>query len=156
MEEGLKLDPGSLSPLTLAFVGDGVFDLIIRTKVVMAGANRPVKRIHRDKADRVNAHAQAEMAKVIAPLLTEEEAAILKRGRNTHTATVAKHQSIADYRLATGLEALCGYLYMKGEMARLMELIEAGMKDRGENDEVRSEPIEEIFNAGAKTDEGQK
>ena len=123
----MSFDPAELPPLTLAFVGDGVFDLVIRTMVVTAGKDRPVKKLHKEKADRVNAHAQAALAKVIAPLLTEEEAAILKRGRNTHSNTVPKNQSVTDYRLATGLEALCGYLYMKGEMTRLMELLKAGL-----------------------------
>ena len=117
----------TLPPLTLAFVGDGVFDLVIRTMVVTAGKDRPVKKLHKEKADRVNARAQAALTKAIAPLLTDEEAAILKRGRNTHSNTVPKNQSVTDYRLATGLEALCGYLYMKGEMARLLDLIKAGL-----------------------------
>ena len=123
----MSFDPAELPPLTLAFVGDGVFDLVIRTMVVTAGKDRPVKKLHKEKADRVNAHAQAALVKVIVPLLTDEEAAILKRGRNTHSNTVPKNQSVTDYRLATGLEALCGYLYMKGEMARLLELIKAGL-----------------------------
>lgn len=133
MEKGLNFDPAELAPLTLAFVGDGVFELMIRTMVVTEGKDRPVKKLNREKADRVNAHAQAELAKTIAPLLTDEEAAILKRGRNTHSNTVPKNQSVTDYRLATGLEALCGYLYMKGEMTRLLELVKAGLDGQGKN-----------------------
>ena len=130
----MTFDPAALPPLTLAFVGDGVFDLVIRTMVVTGGMDRPVKKLHREKADKVNAHAQAVLARAIEDLLTKEEADVLRRGRNTHSNTVPKNQSVTDYRLATGLEALCGYLYMKGEMARLLELIKAGLERTHEKD----------------------
>ena len=99
MEEGVsgrsRVDPRELSPLVLAFLGDGVFDLIIRTAVTLEG-NRPVRKLHRDKAAFVNAHAQAELAERLTPLLSEEEAEVLRRGRNAHNASSAKNQTTAD------------------------------------------------------------
>ena len=128
MEESLSRETaGQYSPLTLAFVGDGVFDLVIRTMVTTSAGNRPVKKLHREKAAIVNAHAQAQMAEVIRPYLTDEEKGIFRRGSNAHSVTVARNQTISDYRTATGLEALCGWLYMTGQMKRLMELIEKGL-----------------------------
>ena len=127
MEEGVRFDVRNCSPLTLAFVGDGIFDLVIRTRVVVNGGNRSVNKLHRDKAAIVNAHAQAVMIHELMPFLTKEETAIYRRGRNAHPATTAKNQSIADYRAATGLEALCGYLYLSGQEDRLITLIEQGL-----------------------------
>ncbi|MBR5116605.1 MAG: ribonuclease III [Lachnospiraceae bacterium] len=127
MEESINFDVRNCSPLTLAFVGDGIFDLVIRTRVVVNGGNRPVNRLHRDKAAIVNAHAQAVMAEQLRPFFTKEEETVFRRGRNAHSATTAKNQSIADYRAATGLEALCGYLYLTGQEDRLITLIEQGI-----------------------------
>ena len=115
MEESVSFDVRNCSPLTLAFVGDGIFDLVIRTRVVVGGGNRPVNKLHRDKAAIVNAHSQAVMAELLRPFFTKEEETVFRRGRNAHSATTAKNQSIADYRAATGLESLCGYLYLTGK-----------------------------------------
>lgn len=132
MEEDLRSilpeDVRNYSPLTLAFVGDGIFDLVIRTMVTASGGNRPVRKLHRDKAEIVNAHAQAQMAKLWMPILTDEEKSVFRRGRNAHSQTTAKNQTLADYRSATGLEALCGWLYLTGQIGRLIELIETGLK----------------------------
>ena len=125
------------SPLALAFVGDGIFDLVIRTIVMTSGGNRPVKKLHRDKAALVNAHAQAQMAEYLQDRLTDEERDILRRGRNAHPATTAKNQTLADYRAATGLEALCGWLYMTGQIGRLLELVEAGLEGAAEGSHGR-------------------
>ena len=116
-----------LSPHALAFVGDAVFDLIVRTTTVMEG-NRPVDRLNRDKVKIVNAAAQAALAERIAPLLTEEEQAVFRRGKNAKIHTAAKNQTLQDYHKATGLEALCGYLYLMGENKRLTELIQKGLR----------------------------
>lgn len=115
-----------LSPLALAFVGDAVFDLIVRTTTVMEG-NRPVDKLNRDKVRVVNAAAQAALAQRIEPLLTEEEKSVFRRGKNAKIHTSAKNQTLADYHKATGLEAVCGYLYLIGENSRLTELIRAGL-----------------------------
>lgn len=115
-------DPGSLSPLTLAFIGDTIFDLIIRTKVIERG-NAPVNKLHRYASHVVNATAQAEIVEKIKDSLTKEELSIWKRGRNAKSYTSAKNASIKDYRAATGLEALLGWLYLGGRMDRILELI---------------------------------
>lgn len=114
-------DVSSLSPLTLAFVGDTVFDLLIRSELVRE-ANRPVNALHNMASKKVCAAAQAESMKKILPLLTEDETAVFKRGRNAHTGGIPKNASSADYHYATGLESLFGWLYLKGEIDRIAEL----------------------------------
>ena len=114
-------DVNNLSPLTLAFVGDTVFDLFVREKLVCE-ANRPVNRLHKAATEFVKASAQAEAAKKILDRLTEKEISVLKRGRNAHTHHKAKNATEGDYHYATGLEALFGYLYLNGELDRLREL----------------------------------
>ncbi len=115
------------SPLTLAFIGDSVFEIIIRSIVVQSG-NRPAGALNKMKIRYVNAASQAKIIEAIEDELTEEEADIYKRGRNANSATSAKNQSVADYRKATGLEALCGYLYLLGETDRLLELLKKGVE----------------------------
>lgn len=114
--------PKELSPLALAFVGDGVYDLIIREKLVCE-ANRPVKTLNQKKVDIVRCQAQAELVKKIEPFLTDEEKEVFRRGRNTHTGHCPKNASAADYHMATGFEALIGYLYLCGNIKRINELI---------------------------------
>lgn len=114
-------DASTLSPLTLAFVGDTVFDLLVRSELV-AEANRPVDALHKNASKIVCAAAQAEGMRKILPLLTEDESAVFKRGRNAHTGGIPKNQSSADYHYATGLEALFGWLYLKGMTERINEL----------------------------------
>ena len=116
-----------LSPLNLAFVGDSIMDLIVRTELVKE-ANEPVHVLHRKASSIVNAANQSRMAGVLEPLFTEDEAAVYRRGRNAKSATHAKNASIQDYRRATGLEAVFGYLYLKGDYERLMDLYRAGRK----------------------------
>lgn len=115
-------DPKQLSPLTLAFVGDGVFDLFVREEIVCS-ANRPVKELNRLKVDRVRCEAQAALFAQIEPLLTEEETDIFRRGRNAHTSHTPKNASPADYHTATGLEALFGYLYLTDRFDRIRQLL---------------------------------
>ncbi|MBQ7295351.1 MAG: ribonuclease III [Clostridia bacterium] len=110
-----------LSPLNLAFVGDTVFDLFVRETLVCE-ANRPVNKLHKEATKMVKAQAQAQAAQKILPLLTEEELSVFKRGRNAHTNHKAKNASEGDYHYATAVEALFGYLYLKGEIDRLREL----------------------------------
>ena len=111
METGINSNPAQRSPLNLAFVGDSVMDLIVRTELVRA-ANEPVHVLHKKASSIVNAASQSRMAGVLEPLFTEEEAAVYRRGRNAKAATHAKNASIQDYRRATGLEAVFG-LYTK-------------------------------------------
>ncbi len=114
-------DVKMLSPLNLAFVGDTVFDLFVRETLVCQ-ANRPVNKLHQKATGLVKASSQAKAAEKIRDFLTEEEQSVLRRGRNAHTNHKAKNMSEADYHLATGLEALFGYLYLKGETDRLREI----------------------------------
>lgn len=111
-----ELDLHTLSPLALAFVGDGVYSLMVRERL-LSEANRPVNDLHKLAVREVRAEAQAEAMNRILPLLTEEEEAVFKRGRNAHTA-----RSGADYHRATGLESLFGYLYLAGRIERIREL----------------------------------
>ena len=107
------------NPLVLAYIGDGVYEVFVRSKVLHR--REKVSRLHRASAKHAKASAQAEIALKLEPLFTEEEAAIFKRGRNTHQKTMAKHASVADYRNATGFECLIGYLYASGNTARLLD-----------------------------------
>lgn len=118
-----KCDVSMLSPLNLAFIGDTVFDLFVREKLVCE-ANRPVNKLHNRAASMVKASAQAKAVERIRDRLTEQEQSVIRRGRNAHVNHKAKNMSEADYHLATGLEALFGYLYLKGETDRLNEIFE--------------------------------
>ncbi len=118
----------SYPPLTLAYLGDAVFEIIIRT-IIVEKKSGTVKSLHRQSSDLVNAKAQAELMSRIMGALTEQEISIFKRGRNAKSHSVAKNADIHDYRTATGFEALIGYLYLNGEMERLLELIRLGLAD---------------------------
>lgn len=121
------LDMKTYSPLTLAYIGDSIYDLIIRTLVVCQG-NCPANKLHKRSSALVKASAQAEMIEKIMPLLTEEEEQIYKRGRNAKSYTMAKNASMLDYRKATGFEALMGYLYLENQMHRMIDLIKEGIR----------------------------
>ena len=112
-----------ISPLTLAFVGDGVYDLLVRDYLVNL-ANRPVGELNKIKVSFVNCTSQAKFAQFLLPHLTEKETAVYKRGRNAAPKTTAKNGSGADYHSATGLESLFGYLHLSGEEARIQELFD--------------------------------
>lgn len=128
---GIELkDIRSYSPLALAYIGDGIYDLVIRSMVVGEG-NTHVNDLHRHTSQIVKAHAQSELIGEILPELTEEEVAVYKRGRNAKSATMAKNATVGDYRRATGFEALMGYLYLEDKTERMMELILTGLKRTG-------------------------
>ncbi len=112
----------TLSPLTLAFLGDSVYEMFVRTKILSMG-NRPANELHKIAVGYVKAKAQATAAHKILDTLSEEETEIYKRGRNTNIHTVPKNADMADYRHATALEALIGYLYLKGDESRLNEIL---------------------------------
>ena len=113
-----------LSMLALAHVGDAVFELLVRTRLCAQGPS-PVAQLHRLTVAQVNASAQAEDMKKLLPLLTEEETALYKRGRNTKVNSVPHHAEIGQYHAATGLEALFGWLYLLGRTDRIRELFNA-------------------------------
>ncbi|MBD5513368.1 MAG: ribonuclease III [Lachnospiraceae bacterium] len=117
-----EVDIRSYSPLTLAYIGDAIYDLVIRTIVVERG-NRSANNLHKKTVTYVNARVQARMIEALEDELTEEEAAVYHRGRNAKSYTSAKNASIIEYRKATGLEALCGYLYLQGQQERMLYLI---------------------------------
>lgn len=132
----VKQKPKLLSPLTLAFVGDVVYELLVREKIVQVGS-MPTKRLNALKVELVRASAQAIVYDALEPMLTEEEHDILKRGRNSHTGSVPKNGSVADYRKATGVEALFGYLYLKKDSERLQLLFEKAMEvSQGEREKA--------------------
>lgn len=109
------------SPLTLAFIGDGVYDLLVRDYLVRQ-ANRPVGELNKRKVALVNCESQATFAKSLMPKLSEKEQAVYKRGRNAAPKCTPKHGTVADYHSATGLEALFGYLHINNEQDRIKEL----------------------------------
>ncbi len=125
-----EYDAGMYSPLVLAYIGDAVYELIIRTIIVNRG-NCPVNQMHKKSSSLVKAPAQAEFITLLMEELTEEEQAIYKRGRNAKSATSAKNATIQDYRMATGFEALIGYLYLKGNKERLVELVLYALQKKG-------------------------
>lgn len=124
------VDIRSYSPLALAYIGDGIYDLVIRSMVVGKG-NTGANQLHRRTSQLVKAHTQSEMIEVLLPELTEEELAVYKRGRNAKSPTMAKNATMADYRRATGFEALMGYLYLENRMERMMELIKTALAGIG-------------------------
>ncbi len=115
--------PSQYSPLVLAYIGDAVYELYIRQMLLMKG-NMPVHKLHRQATTYVKAKAQSNIVLQIMSELTEEEIRIYKRGRNAKSGTTPKNANIGDYRRATGFEALIGYLYLKGEVQRLTNLLE--------------------------------
>lgn len=116
-----------MSPLSLAYLGDVVYELFIRTYIVST-SKMNVNRLNKMSVNFVKAESQAKIARFIEPELSEEEIRVLKRGRNQKSASVAKNASIGDYRLATGLEALVGWLYLKEEYRRLNTLMNMGIR----------------------------
>lgn len=114
------------SPLTMAYIGDAIYEIIIRSMVV-GGGNEQVNHLHKKSSSLVKAETQAKMILGLQEELTEEERGIYKRGRNTKSFTSAKNASITDYRTATGFETLMGYLYMEGRTERMFELIKKGI-----------------------------
>ena len=115
-------DPRQLSPLVLAYVGDTIYDLYVRTQLILT-TDATAHSLHMQAAQRVCAKGQAEALRRIWDQLTEEEQGVYKRGRNSHMGTVPKNAAIQDYRAATGLEALLGYLYLGGQDQRLTQLM---------------------------------
>ena len=121
-----EVDMREYSPLTLAYIGDSIYDLIIKSLMVNRG-NKQVNKLHKDTSGLVQASTQSLMMRAMQECLTEEEHAIYKRGRNAKSVSPAKNQSLTDYRRATGFEALLGYLYLKREWKRLLDLVKIGL-----------------------------
>jgi ribonuclease-3 family protein len=126
-----KKDLCSYSPLTLAYIGDGIYELVIRSMLVSEG-NEQVNKLHKKSSALVKAETQSIIIKAVMDELSEEELKIYKRGRNAKSFTSAKNASMMDYRMATGFEALIGYLYISGETDRMMKIIKMGLTKIGE------------------------
>lgn len=119
------VEAAQYSPLVLAYIGDCVYELVVRTVVVNEG-NVQVNKMHKKSAELVKAGTQSRMVRLLEPELLPEEMAVFKRGRNAKSATMAKHATMSDYRRATGFEALVGYLYLTEQFDRLVELVSRG------------------------------
>ncbi len=126
-----EVNPKQYSPLTLAYIGDAVYELVIRT-ILVSRANTQVSKLHKKASSLVKAEKQSELVEILEPHFTPEEEHIYKRGRNAKSYTSAKNAGIVDYRRATGFEAVMGYLYLKGDFRRMMDLIKMGIEP-GEN-----------------------
>ena len=124
------VDVKSYSPLVLAYIGDGIYELVIRS-IVVERANRSANDLHKKTTRYVKAPAQSAMIEALLPELTEDEEAVYRRGRNAKSYTTAKNASVADYRRATGFEALMGYLYLTGQTDRMLALIKEGIRLAG-------------------------
>ena len=114
------------SPLVLAYIGDAVYELIIRSVLVSMG-NRPVNKLNKDATSLVKASAQSEIIKLISDSLSDKEYTVFKRGRNSSPHTMAKNASMTDYKYATGFEALIGFLYLDNRCDRALELVKLGV-----------------------------
>jgi len=132
-----EVDIREYSPLTLAYIGDCGYDLAMKSLVINAG-NKQVNKLHQEASKLVQASTQSLMMRTMQEHLTEEEHAVYKRGRNAKSVSPAKNQSITDYRRATGFEALLGYLYLKKDYKRLLDLVKIGL-DSLENNRADSE-----------------
>ena len=117
----IEQDAKQYSPLTLAYIGDAIYEVIVRTVLVEKG-NAPVNTLHKRASKLVKAEAQKDAFFRIKELLSEEEMAVFKRGRNAKSYTSAKNATIGDYRIATGYEALFGYWYLSGQTERMLEM----------------------------------
>lgn len=138
-----KSDINMLGGLSLAFIGDSVYDLMIRSYVLSKG-DAKAEQLHRAAVKYANAEFQARAAEKLLPMLNEEEEAVYRRGRNAHSAHTPKNKSEADYHKATGFEALMGYLYLCGNTARLNELFDnilTAAKEENNHEQKKAEPF---------------
>ena len=127
-----EVDVRAYSPLTLAYIGDAVYEMVIRT-IIVERANKAANELHKKAVKFVQAGTQAAMIMALQDILTEDEMAVFKRGRNAKSNTSAKNASITDYRKATGFEALIGFLYLMDDMDRVLFLIKEGIARAGLN-----------------------
>lgn len=117
--------PKQYSPLSLAFVGDAVYEQFVRSKVIEENPDMPASKLYKETVKRVRAHAQSVSMNTVCDMLSEDELEMYKRGRNAKSVTTPKNADITEYRRATGLETLVGYVYMTGDEDRLYEIMTA-------------------------------
>lgn len=122
-----EVDLRTYSPLTLAYIGDAVFEMMIRTLIVEKG-QRAANTLHRHTTKIVCAQTQAKLVDAVYESLTEDEQEIYRRGKNTKLHSTAKNASLSDYRKATGFEALCGYLFLMDNMERVMQIVKQALE----------------------------
>ena len=121
-----NLDPNTIKPLALAYLGDTIFDVYVRSLLVASG-QQDAHKLHEKATKLVNAASQARLMRMLLDKLTEEEMTVYKHGRNQHPYSLPKNQSPVDYKTATGLEALLGYLYLNNREDRVIELLNYGL-----------------------------
>lgn len=126
-------DLSSYSPLVLAYIGDAVYELYIRTLLLSKG-NAPVHKLHKKSVDYVKAKAQSDIIRKMMEQLDAEEQDIVRRGRNAKSGTIPKNADVTEYRYATGFETLLGYLYIKQDYSRLLELLKISVEQVGTAD----------------------
>lgn len=136
--EFTPVEAAKLPPLQLAYIGDTVFDLFVRAYLVETNSGS-VHALHQLSSSMVSAAGQAGAYFIIEPVLTEQERDIFRRGRNAHSGTVPRNAKVGDYRMATGLEALMGYLFCSGQEERLDELMEMILKERMNTDGIQQQ-----------------
>ena len=122
------IDTVNYSPLTFAFIGDAVYEVVIRTMIVDE-ANRSANDLHKESSNYVKASTQAKLSEILMDDFDEDELAVFKRGRNAKINTKAKNASLSEYKKATGFEAVIGYLYLEGKTERMIELIKKGLEE---------------------------
>ena len=118
-----NMKPALYSPLVLAYIGDGVYELYVRSRLIEEHSDMPPHKLHILSSAHVKARSQSRAMVIVETVLTDEELTIYKRGRNAKSATVPKNADVTEYRRATGFEALIGYLYLKGDNDRLNEIM---------------------------------
>ena len=128
ISEYTKEEAKQLNPLQLAFIGDGVFEIFVRNEILYSNKELLPNKMHKETIKFVKAKSQAEIIHKLEDELNEDEMYIYKRGRNAKSATVPKNADVRDYRMATGFEALVGYLYLTGEKDRLSYIFDESIK----------------------------
>ena len=123
--------PSEYSPLVLAYIGDAVYELYTRERILSENPDMPAHKLHKENVRYVKAHAQSQSVSAVEQVLTEEEMSVFKRGRNAKSPTSPKNADILEYRRATGLETLFGYLHLTGERDRLLKLMETAFENAG-------------------------
>lgn len=125
-----NVDLRTFSPLTLAYIGDAIYEVVIRTLVVEDGQKAP-NTLHKHTTKLVKAQTQSALAQILLEDMTDKEQDVYRRGKNTKVHSAAKNATLTDYRRATGFETVCGYLYLNGETGRMIELIKLGLEKLG-------------------------
>ncbi|WP_423236524.1 Mini-ribonuclease 3 [Clostridium oryzae] len=131
-----KNEARRMNPLSLAFIGDAVFEIVVRKKLILENSELSAHKLHVKAISYVKAHAQSSFMKVLEAHLNDEENMMYKRGRNAKSPTVPKNANVTEYRVATGFETLMGYLYIIGDYKRIEELIDIIFNQQDDEKEI--------------------